>query len=459
MKLFKRIPHTYAILFFMIIIVAILTWIVPAGQYQMIEENGRQVVDPNSFTYVDSNPQGPADILKSIPQGADEIAWIIIFILFIGASIYVIQSTGAIDAGMRKLVVKLKGKEYIAIIIAMFICALGGATYGAAEETIALMLIFVPLAISLGYDSITGAAIGLVGMGVGFATALFNPFTVGVAQGIAGLPLFSGALLRLVFFLIQTTIAITFVVLYANKVKKNPKSSPVYELDQKRNLNLDTNAEFTTKHKLALLTLIVTFILLPIGMAKLGWWINELVGLFLGMAIIGGLLGGLTINEVFENFVEGAKQMTYAAVIVAFARGILVILRDGVILDTIIMALSVPLQNLPKTISAVGMMVIQSFTNLFIPSGSGQAAVTMPILSPLSDLIGLTRQTAVLAYQIGDGFSNIFWPTSGYFIGALGVAGVPWQKWAKWILPLMGLWYIVNVIFMIVAVKIEYGPF
>ena len=194
-------------------------------------------------------------------------------------------------------------------------------------------------------------------------------------------------------------------------------------------------------------------------MAKLGWWINELVGLFLGMAIIGGLLGGLTINEVFENFVEGAKQMTYAAVIVAFARGILVILRDGVILDTIIMALSVPLQNLPKTISAVGMMVIQSFTNLFIPSGSGQAAVTMPILSPLSDLIGLTRQTAVLAYQIGDGFSNIFWPTSGYFSGALGVAGVHWQKWAKWILPLMGLWYIVNVIFMIVAVKIEYGPF
>ncbi|KUO50230.1 MAG: C4-dicarboxylate ABC transporter permease [Desulfitibacter sp. BRH_c19] len=459
MKLFRKIPHTYSILFCLIIIAAFLTWIVPAGQYETVEVDGRMVVDPGGFSYVESNPQGPTDILKSIPQGADEIAWIIIFIIFIGASIYVIQSTGAIDAGMKRLVKKLKGREYIVIIVAMLICALGGATYGAAEENIALMLIFVPLALSLGYDSITGAALGLVGMGVGFATALFNPFTVGVAQGIAGIPLFSGALLRFFFFIVQVVIAIVFVVKYANKVKKNPKASPMYEIDQKRKLNLNMNEEFTTRHKLALATLIITFILLPIGMAKLGWWINELVGLFLGMAIIGGLLGGLSLNEVFENFVEGAKQMTYAAVIVAFARGILVILRDGAILDTIIMGLSVPLQSMPSHLTAVGMMFIQTFVNLFIPSGSGQAAVTMPILAPLSDLVGITRQTAVLAYQIGDGFSNIFWPTSGYFIGALGVAGIPWDKWAKWILPLMGLFYIVNVIFMMIAVSIGYGPF
>ncbi|MEW6080189.1 MAG: AbgT family transporter [Bacillota bacterium] len=222
---------------------------------------------------------------------------------------------------------------------------------------------------------------------------------------------------------------------------------------------MEDSGEFTTRHKLALLTLAVTFIMLPIGMAKLGWWINELVALFLAMAIIGGMLGGLGINQVFEKFVEGAREMVYAAIIVAFARGILVVLTDGRILDTIIRALSIPLQNMPLHLSAVGMMLVQSAINFIIPSGSGQAAVTMPILAPLSDLIGLTRQTAVLAYQIGDGFSNILWPTSGYFMGALAVAGVPWDRWFRWILPLFGLWYIVNIVFMVIAVSIGFGPF
>lgn len=459
MILFKKIPHTYSILFCMIIFAAILTWIVPAGEYERIDVGGRQVVNPEGFHYVESNPQGIADIFMSVPKGAEEITWIIIFILFMGASIYVIQATGAIDNGIVWLALKLKGKEYIVIIITMLVCSLGGVTYGAAEENIALMLIFVPLARSLGYDSVTGAALGLVGMGVGFATAMFNPFTVGVAHGIAGLPLFSGAGFRLFFYIIQTAIAIVFVVRYANKIKKDPKLSPVYEEDQRKKVELKTDVQFTTRHKLALLTLVITFIFLPIGMGKLGWWTNELVGMFLAMAIIGGMLGGFTLNEVFEKFVEGAEKMTYAAVIVAFARGILVVLTEGRIIDTIVRALSVPLQAVPPYLSAIGMMFVQSFINLAIPSGSGQAAVTMPIMAPLSDLVGLTRQTAVLAYQIGDGFSNILWPTSGYFMGALAVAGIPWNKWVKWIIPLFGLWYIVNIIFMVIAVAIKFGPF
>lgn len=186
MKLFKKMPHTYSILFCMIIIAAILTWVVPAGEYERIEVDGRQVVNPEGFHYVDKNPQSITDVFMSIPQGAEEITWIIIFILFMGASIYVIQATGAIDNGIVWLAMKLKGKEYIVIIVTMLVCSLGGVTYGTAEENIALMLIFVPLARTLGYDSITGAALGLVGMGVGFGTAIFNPFTVGVAHGVAG---------------------------------------------------------------------------------------------------------------------------------------------------------------------------------------------------------------------------------------------------------------------------------
>lgn len=434
-----RVPHVYVILLMIIALCIILTHIIPAGQYSRIQlESGRMVVDPNNFSYVEGNPLGLFDFLLAVPKGMAQTAEIIFFIFIVGGSFAIIQATGAIDAGLGKVTKSMSGKEKLIIPIIMFTFSLGGAVFGMAEETLPFIPIMVTLSIALGFDSLVGAGIVLAGAGAGFSGAFMNPFTIGVAQEIAELPLFSGIKYRIICYASFVALTIAWMYIYAGKVKKDPNLSTMHAFDQTREDAIDITKleEFTVKHKLVLLIVLGTIVMLIFGVTKLGWYIQEISGLFLGM---GNLAGG--------------------ALVVGFARGILVALTDGLIIDTILFTVATGVSKLPSVMAAGGMYIFQCLMNYPIPSGSGQAAATMPIMTPLSDIVGVTRQTAVLAFQFGDGISNIFTPTSGYFMAGLALAKIPWEKWAKWILPLILLQYLLGAILVTIAHVIQLGPF
>ncbi len=457
-----KVPHVYIILLTVVAICTILTYFVPAGLYERVAgPGGRMIVDPLSFGYVDQSPVGLFDFLLAVPKGMVEIAEIIFFILIVGGAFGVVNATGAIEAGIGKITKKMAGKERAIIPIVMILFSIGGAIFGMAEETLPFVPIMVTLTVALGFDSLTGAGIVLAGAGAGFSAAFMNPFTVGVAQGIAELPLFSGMGYRIFCYISMVALTVAFIYWYAGRVKKEPTRSLLYDIDRTREEALDLNVmkEFTTSHQLVLLVLAGTMVLLVYGVMKYGWYIQEISGLFLGMAILAAIVGKLGLNGFAINLAEGMSALTTGALVVGFARAILVVLAQGNILDTILYGAATAVASLPSIFSAMGMYVFQCLLNYIIPSGSGQAAVAMPIMAPLGDLVGVTRQVAVLAYQFGDGISNIFTPTSGYFMAGLALAKIPWDRWAKWILPLILLQYLLGAILVTIAHFIKLGPF
>jgi uncharacterized ion transporter superfamily protein YfcC len=306
-----------------------------------------------------------------------------------------------------------------------------------------------------------GGAIALVGAGAGFAGAFLNPFTIGVAQGIAGLPLFSGVEFRLAVWAVIAITTMIFVSRYATKVKRAPESSPVYAIDQQQpRATADfVQAQLSRPQATALLLSAVAFVFLIIGAMKWGWGIMELSGLFFALAILAGPIGGLSLNATAEKFIEGAASLAGGALVVGLARAILVVLSNAHVIDTIMMGLSGMVQHLPSEVSVVGIYVVQILLNFIVPSGSGQAALSIPILAPLSDLLGVTKQTMVLAYQFGDGFTNVFTPTQGYFMAGLALIKIPWNIWARWILPLLLIWWGIGLAALLIAHAINWGPF
>lgn len=458
-----KIPHTYALLFFIIIIVTVLTYIVPAGEFDRAEDpdTGRIFVVPGSFENIDNNPVSPFGLFKAIPKGMESAGYIIFFVLMIGGSFGILQKTGAIDAGIGAIVTKMEGKEKLIIPITMFIFSLAGAILGSAEEMLPFYPIVISLALALGFDTITGTAMVLLGAGAGFAGAFLNPFTVGIAQGISGLPLFSGMGLRLAVYVTILVVTIIYVYRYATKIQKNPQLSPTYEEDKKKHkkFNLDELPDFTKKHKLVMLVLVLGLGILAFGVVQLGFYITELTAMFLVIGILAGIVGGLKVNQIAESFVDGAKELVYGALIIGLATSIMVVMEEGHIMDTIIYSMAKVVEGLPAALSGIGMFVVQSIINIIVPSGSGQAAVSMPIMAPMADVVGITRQSAVLAFQLGDGFSNVISPTSGYFMAAIAIGGIKWEKWAKWMLPLFLIWTVIGAAFVALSVIINYGPF
>jgi uncharacterized ion transporter superfamily protein YfcC len=458
-----KIPHTYVILFAMIIIMALLTYVIPAGQYQKVESaTGRMVVDPDSFANVDSNPAKPFDILKAFPKGLAAAQGIVFFIFIVGGSFNILNQTGAIEAGIGKIALGLKGKEVLMIPIIVFVFSLGGATIGMAEEAIVFVPIGIALARALGYDAVTGMAIVSLGAAAGFTSGFMNPFTVGVAQGIAEVPLFTGIGLRLVIWVCTLVLVIGYVYRYANKVKKDPSKSIVFELEQQEKdmaIDLSNIRTLTKRDIIVLLIFFVGMATLVFGVFKFGWYITEIAAIFLAIGIFSGIAAGTSLDDIAKHFITGAKDMATGALVVGLARGILVVMEGSMVIDTIVYGLASGISTLPRTVSAVGMLIVQSFLNLIIPSGSGLAATTMPIMSPLSDVIGVTRQTAVLAYQFGDGITNSIVPTSGVLLANLSIAKIKYEEWFKFVGPLMLLWTLLGCIFMIIAVVINYGPF
>ncbi len=456
-----RVPHTYVLLFSLMLLAAISTWIIPAGSYNRVIDRGRELIDPDSYRPVKAEPAGIPSLLMAFPRALAEVADIVFYIFIIGGAFGVLNRTGAIQAGIHSLVRRLGGRRAVLLVVLTLVFAFGGGSIGIAEETLVFLPALLLLARSLGYDSLVAGGIALVGANAGFASAFMNPFTVGVAQGIVGLPLFSGLEFRLVLWAIMTTVTILFLARYAARVRARPETSLMYELDKQRAkpASIEDSDVFTRRHGAVLLVALGALVILALGALRWHWGIRELSGLFFGLAVIAGPIGKLSSNETAKSFINGAAELTYAALVVGLARSILVILRDAQVMDTLTHALAATIRHWPSSVSAVGIYFIQNVLNFFVPSGSGQAAVSMPILAPLGDLLGITRQTNVLAYQLGNGLTNIFVPTQGYFMAALGILGIPWSKWVRWLLPLLLIWVVIGCAAVLVAQAIHWGPF
>lgn len=463
-----KLPNTLVLIFSIMLLTAVLTWILPGGEYERIEKENREIIDPESYREIDSIPQGLGAVLQAPIKGFVSAANIIAFVLIVGGAFTIIQKTGAIDAFINRIAAAHQKSRLVQILIiplTMAIFSVFGSVFGMSEEVIPFILVFVPLAISLGYDSIVGVSIPFLGAGAGFAGAILNPFTIGIAQGIAELPISSGLNYRLIVWFILTGIVVAFVYVYARRIRKNPKRSIMWEADQywrdrvSENDGQSGNGQFSKQHRLILILFVAAMLLLPIGVKYFGWYINEISALFFGLAIITGIISHLTINELAENFADGAKDFIVVAFIIAFAKSIVVIASDGQIIDSILHGLSGLVSGAHPIFAAQLMFVVQSIINVFIPSGSGQAALVMPIMSPLSDLIGVTRQTAVLAFQLGDGLTNMIIPTSGVTMGVLGVARIPYEKWFRWMLPLQIILFVLALLLLIPPVLMQWGPF
>ncbi len=445
-----RVPHTYALLFALVVVAAIATHFIPAGSYERREVGGREVVDPDSFRPVDGNPAGLAEIFLAYPRGLEATAYIVFFIFIIGGAFAVVNATGAVEASIHGIVRACRGRGGVVVGVLVVMFSLAGSTIGMAEETLVFLPGLVVLAKRLGYDEITAGAIGLVGAGAGFASAFLNPFTVGIAQGIAGLPLFSGIGYRLVVWSVVTSLTVVFVVLYARRIRTEPETST------------ETGVGATVmrpRQRAVVILLALALGVIVLGALRWQWGILELSGLFLALAVLSGWLGGLGINGTAEKFVDGAAAIASGALVVGLARGILVIFEGARVIDTILHAMAAAVEGLPGALSVVGIYLVQVLLNFLVPSGSGQAALSIPILAPLGDLVGVTRQTTVMAYQFGDGFTNVFTPTQGYFMAGLALIGVRWERWVRFIWPLELLWIGTGLVFLLIAHAMRWGPF
>ncbi|MBI1291703.1 putative basic amino acid antiporter YfcC [bacterium] len=430
----------------------------------------REVVVPGTFEYQDRRTyESSGDrafsflggLLMAPLRGFQDKADVIAFILLIGGAFGIVLGTGSIDILLRYAVERLAqvGATSLIIPVLMLLFSLGGATFGMSEEVIPFVMITIPLAIRLGYDTITGLCMSFVAAGLGFAGAFFNPFTVQIAQAISDLPLASGAPYRVFVWISVTLIGIVYTMWWAGKVKRDPTVSPTYENDRQLLSTYEHSHEGTRIRASdigVLLTLAGSIVLIMWGVVYKGWYIEELSAVLLGAGVLSAIVSRMGLTRAAELFARGAADLSGAALVVAFAAGILIIMKDGQVLDSILYWISGMLEGTHPIAGSSLMFIFQSCLNFFVPSGSGQAAMTMPIMAPLSDLMGISRQTAVLAFQFGDGFGNMIIPTSAVTMSVLGIARIPWVTWAKWILPLEAILLVAGCVFLAIAVLIGY---
>ena len=550
----KKVPHTYVIIFYIIVLAAFITWVMPGGKYIDVDTIVKsEHVSEKQFQYVDNQPQ-TWQIFSALFKGFERQSGIIVFILMIGGAFWIMNSSKAIDVGIlsflkatkkleRYKLIKALGIDNIIMTMIMIMFSVFGAVFGMSEETIAFIVIVVPLAISMGYDSIVGVSLAFVAAGLGFAGAVLNPFTIGIAQGLSGLQLFSGIEYRMFAWVVINFVGIFYVLRYARKIKKDPEKSVVYKEDEywrKRDSTKDADLDYYTNlsskiiysiilavlilysvipslsevikhgelivpktvnlgfitlvetqlkigtssfnililpiitliygiiawfalkksvHYFNLVLLFLTMIILVVGVMGYNWYIMEIAAIFFAMGIASGIASGYTPDKITKLFIEGVGDIMSAAMIVGLAGGIIVILEDGQVIDTILYGLSKSMEGFSKIASVGIMYLIQTVINIVIPSGSAKAALTMPIMAPFSDLIGVSRQATVVAFQFGDGFTNMITPTSGVLIAVLGVAKIPYEKWVKWIAPLMAILIILGFLLLIPTVTMDLNGF
>ncbi|MFC5589878.1 YfcC family protein [Sporosarcina soli] len=460
-------PDAFIIIFGIIVLAAIATYIIPSGAYDRETIDGVTRVVPDSYSTTEANPANLLDLFTSIQIGMIQSANIIFLIFIVGGIVKVMESTGAIDSGINALIRKTKGRYMLLITSVAGIFGVLASMGLAANAVIAFIPIGIALARSLKLDAIVGIATIYLGYYSGMIAGIFDPTILGLAQTIAELPLFSGMPLRIVIFIALITITITYTNLYAKKIKNNPQKSIMGTKpfgDDEENHEVATqdnnlNTSFSMVQKLVLLTFISFIGIFIFGAFTRGWGLNELVGIFLIMGVVIAIIARINPNNFVKIFIEGAKSITYGALVVGLARAVIVILEDGYIIDTVVNAALVPLQSMPVLLGGQLLFIFNLLFNLLVTSGTGQAAIVMPIMVPLVDMLGITRQTGALSFMLGDGITNIITPTSGVLMAVLAVGGVKWTQWVRFAFPLMLMWVLVGIISITYAIYTGYGPF
>ncbi len=455
-------PHAYIIMIIIIALSMVLTWVLPAGsfQYEYNEELGRNLVVPGSYQLAEeSSPVGPWGMIMSIFDGVVQASDIIFFILFAASYVHVLSETGALNALTGAMLRKLGDKDHLMIPLFMILFAIGGTTIGMYEETYGLIPAFMIIFVTLGYDRIVGGATVFVGVATGFAAAILNPFTIGVASSVAQIPLMQGKLtaFRVIAFVLFISLSIAYVMRYADKVRKDPTKSILYGdpnamqgLDNVKSRDEVMELPFTTAQKLSLFGFMLLIAAIALGIILYGWYLTELASLFFLFMVVTMFINKMKVNEMADMFVEGCKGAMFGALLVGLARSIAVVMDQGQVIDTSVNFLAGLVGTLPSAVASVGMLVVQNLVNFFIPSGSGQAVVMMPIMAPLADLVGLSREVAVIAFQFGDGFSNMFWPTA--VATECGIMGIGMDKWYKFITPLFAMMFCLQAVLIVFAV-------
>ena len=451
-----RVPDTLVLLFGMMVVALVATWLLPQGQFETaLTDTGRAVVVPGTYALIeDARTLMPWELLTVIPRGLADAQDIIFFVLIVGGAIRVLRATGTIDAMLGAVLRRVGHSPGLLIAIGMGVFAAGSATLGVAEEYIPLTLVLISLCVAMRMDTVTAIGIMVCGYGIGYGVAALNPFTVLVAQRVAELPPASGIGFRLAIFLPFLAIGIHHVWAYSRRVRANPAASLVHDIPAAQHLPAEMHPGMTGRHKAVVVMTLAALGAMVYGIAFPKWYILELGAIFLALALVGGLVGGLGANDTAKRFAEGASELASTALLIGFARSIALLLEDGQVLHTIVNGMATPLQVLGAEFAAIGMLAIQTVINLFIPSGSGQAYVTMPLMAPIGDLVGVSRQTAVLAFQFGDGFANMIVPTNPVLMGILGIAGIPYDRWFRFVAPLLLKLFVAGSITLVVAVRI-----
>lgn len=456
-------PHTYVIIFSLILVATLLTWVVPSGAFERVKDvaTGRTIIVSDSFKFIENQPVSFLSVPLKIVKGMNLASSIVFVVLIVGGAFNVIIKTGMFQAITSKVTKVFAEKE--ALIIPAFTTIFAMACMSMGVNTfIGFAPVAIILARSMGYDAVVGVSMVALGGAIGFSTGTFNPFTTGVAQALGGLPMFSGISYRVFCMVVYLIVTNIYIIRYAKKIKNNPELSVVRDLELSEGSQLGEDGELPDlekKHYMVLFIVLAHFALLIYGGAKFHWGLNESGAIFIWMAIIGGLVYGFTPNKIATEFVNGAKKLVFGALIIGLARAISLILAEGNILDTAVFYLGGLLAALPTFLQSIGMFAMQLIINGLLTSGSGQAAVTMPIMFPVADMIGMSRQTAVLAFNFGDGLSNYILPTSSALMGFLAIANISYDKWMKFMGKLFGIWMVTGSVLIIIANAIDYGPF
>lgn len=463
-----KVPHVYAIIFALMVIFAVLTWIVPSGSYQRQEVNGREVTVAGTYeqsekTYIDEETgdevdlrQGVFDVLQAPTRGIQEAIEVVAFILIVGGSFQVITKTGAITSGMGRVVRRFKNKDILIIPIAMVLFALGGTSFGMAEETLPFFAIFMPIMMAMGFDSMTAFMVVFVGARTGYIASTINPFNVLIAQGILGIQGNPQLWLRMIAWVVLTAVAITWVVLYARRVKKNPESSITFEDDIAKKVEFAADesaldAEFTGRQKGVLAVFIAGMCLIIWGLVTQGWYMNEISAVFLAMGLLAGVIAGFSQDVIAQEFVAGIADFAFSAIVVGLARGILVIASDGMIIDIILNALATGLGGIPAVLFTTLLYAVENLLAILVPSSSGLAALTAPIFGPLTELMGLNPEAAVWALSMGSATMSLICPTSAILVAGLGVCKIKLGQWWKTVWKFFLVVSLINIVFVAIS--------
>ena len=448
----RRFPDSLVLLFALIVLAQLATYVLPAGEF---ERNDLLVV-PGTYEPVDADPLHPLRFLTAIPEGLAAAQDIIFFVFIVGGVIGVIRATGAVDALIGAAIRHLSDRPGTLVSGMVLLFALGSSTIGMAEEYMPFVPILVTMCLALRMDAVVAVGIIYVGAGVGYGCAALNPFTVLIAQDIAGLELTSGQGFRWLLLLLCVFVGVDHILRYVRRIRTDSRASLVADIDYSSGFEVPGDVRFTPRRIAVVALCAGAVVVFVYGVAAWAWYLTELAAVFLALALVAAVVARLAPGVVAGEFCRGAAELTKTALLIGFARTIQVVLSDGRVIDTVIDALAQPLQALPRAVAAVGMLGVQTACNFFIPSGSGQAYVTMPIMAPLADLTEISRQTAVLAYQFGDGFTNMVVPTNALLMGILALGHIPYQRWLRFVGPLLLKLYVVAVLALVVAVYTGY---